>query len=104
MTELLTAYLEPLIAFVAGGGLVSLFTLKYTKKQAEASAMSAVQTVYQSTIKDLQSDKELMKQDNRELRGQISDLQKEVQIISKDLEMLKGFKCVVIDCKLRKKD
>lgn len=104
MIDFITNNLETLIAFVSGGGLVSVFTLKYTKKQAEANAMRAVQEVYQNTIKDLQNDKELMKQDNRELRAQIAELQKTVLQNSKDINQLKGFKCVLLDCKNRKLD
>lgn len=53
MTEFLSTYLEPILAFVSGGGLFTLVSMKYSKKQAEANAMKAVQEVYQSTIKDL---------------------------------------------------
>lgn len=104
MIDFISTYLEPILAFISGGGLVSIFTLKYSKKQAEANAMRAVQEVYQNTIKDLQADKEIMKQDNRELRAQISELQKSVHQNSKDISLLKEFKCIVTDCPKRKRN
>ena len=41
-------------------------TLKYTKKQAEAKALSSVQDVYQELIADLRADKLAMKKDKEE--------------------------------------
>ena len=42
---------QTILTFVLGGGLVSfltaIITMKYTKKQAEANAMKAMQDVYQ---------------------------------------------------------
>lgn len=104
MIQLLIAHLDTILAFITGGGLVSVFTLKYTKKQAEASYLKSVQQIYQTTIEDLLADKELTKQDNKELRAEISALQKEVYQNSKDINALKGLKCTVTDCQLRKRD
>lgn len=97
MSEFLVTYLEPIIAFVTGGGLVSIFTLKYTKKQAEANAMKAVQEVYQATIKDMQEDKSAMKEDIKEMRVQISELKLKV-------DELENYKCIIPNCNRRKRD
>lgn len=104
MQEFFTTYLEPILTFIAGGGIVSLVKWRSIKKQAEAEAMAQIQSVYQETIKDLRSDKDMMKQDNSELRGIVSELQKTVQQNSKDISLLKEFKCVVRDCQLRRKE
>jgi len=97
MTDLITTYLEPFLLFVTGGGLASLVSIKYTRKTAQADAMKAVQDVYQETIRDLRSDKEEMKQE-------IAELKKEVHQNTEDIKTLKSYKCVVMDCKLRKRD
>ncbi len=102
--ELFTTYLEPILTFILGGGIVSLVKWRSLKKQAEAEAMKAVQEVYQTTIKDLREDKEAMKKDNAELKGTVTELQRIVYQNSKDILALKGFKCIVMDCKLRKLD
>ncbi|MCY6358757.1 hypothetical protein OXV74_10835 [Bacteroides thetaiotaomicron] len=56
---------QQLLAFILGGSFLSTITgfvtLKYTKKQAEAKALSSVQDVYQELIADLRADKEAMK-------------------------------------------
>jgi len=104
MQEIFTTFLEPILTFIAGGGIVALVKWRSIKKQAEAEAMAAIQTVYQETIKDLRDDKEMMKNDNSELRANISDLKKTVEQNSKDISSLKQFKCVVTDCALRRKE
>ena len=61
---------QNLLTFLLGGGLLSsitgVITLKYTKKQAEAKALSSVQDVYQELIADLRADKEAMKKEKIE--------------------------------------
>lgn len=104
MQEILTTYLEPVLLFVSGGGLATLCTVKYTKKQAQANAMKAVQDVYQETIKDLREDKELIKKENSDMRLHILELQKKVQQNSIDIKSLQAFKCVVVDCKERRQE
>lgn len=103
MQEFLSTYLEPILTFIAGGGIVSLVKWRSIKKQAEAEAMRQVQIVYQETIKDLRDDKDMMKKDNADLRAIVAELQKTVLQNSKDIDMLKSYKCTVIDCKLRKR-
>ena len=104
MYEFFTTYLEPVLTFIAGGGIVFLVKWRSIKRQAEAEAMKAVQEVYQETIKDLREDKEIMKRDNAELRGIVGQLQIVVNQNSKDISELKGYKCIVLDCKLRRRE
>ena len=84
------------ITFVSGGGLAGWATSKYAKKSAEAGAMKEWQVVYQETIKDLREDKDLLKVD-------INELRKVVDQNTVDIEELKNYECIVVDCALRKK-
>lgn len=104
MTELLITHLDTLIAFLSGGGLLTVLTVRATKKKAEAQAMRAVQEVYQETIKDLREDKEQMKKENSEFRDKIAELRQKVNQISLDLATIRKYKCTVTDCKLRQTD
>lgn len=101
MLELFFNHIEPILTFVLGGGIVSLVKWRSIKKQAEADAMKAVQDVYQETIRDLREDKEMIKKDNAELREIVLELDRTVLQITKDVSVLKQFKCIVTDCKLR---
>ena len=104
MTTFLATYLEPILLFFSGGGLATVFTIKYTRKTAQADAMKSVQDVYQETIQDLRSDKEIMKKENLEMREQISSLKKIVEQNCIDINELKSYKCVVADCNNRRKE
>lgn len=104
MKEIFEIYLMPIITFVGGGGAVYLINWRSIKKQAEAEAMKVVQDVYQQTISDMKADKEDMKTDNSELKKTVAELQREVNQNTKDINQLKQFKCVVLDCKLRKRE
>ena len=102
ITEFLTVYLEPILLFISGGGLATVFSVKYTRKTAQANAMKAVQDVYQETIHDLRLDKEIMKRENMEMRDQIYNLEKTVKQNCIDIRELKSYKCIVMNCKNRK--
>lgn len=104
MHEFFTTYLEPILTFISGGGIVAVVKWRSIKKQAEAEAMKAVQEVYQETIKDLREDKEMMKRDNADLRVIVGELQIVVNQNSKDITELKGYKCIVMNCQLRRKE
>lgn len=104
MLEFLTTHLDTIIAFVSGGGLLTVITARATKKQAEAQAMKAVQEVYQETIKDLRSDKDAMRDENLEMREELAKLRKTVNDITRDLRALKRDRCVVQNCQHRKKE
>lgn len=97
MMDFIATYLNDIILFVSGGGLASLVSVKYTRKTAQADAMKAVQDVYQETIADLRADKE-------EMKKEIAELRKEVHQNSEDIKTLKLYKCVVMDCKQRKRE
>lgn len=102
--EFLSAHLDTIIAFISGGGLLTVITARATKRQAEAHAMKAVQEVYQETIKDLRTDKDKMREDNAALREVVEQLEVKVRAISIDIEKLKRYKCTVVGCAARKKD
>jgi len=103
LQEILLTYVEPILSFIVGGGLSAFLSIKYTRKTAQADAMKAVQDVYQETIQDLRSDKEIIKKENLEMKEQISELENKVKQNSIDIEELKSYKCVLIDCKKRKR-
>lgn len=96
MFEFLQQNWEGLFAFITGGGLLSIGTAKYARKSAQANVMKEWQGIYQETIKDLRTDKDLLKDD-------IADLRKVVDQNTVDIEELKSYECIVIDCALRKK-
>ena len=77
---------QQLLAFILGGSFLSTITgfvtLKYTKKQAEAKALSSVQDVYQELIADLRADKEAMKKDKVEAKRDGQSALKSWQAIS----------------------
>lgn len=94
MIEFITQNLETLLAFITGGGLLSFATLKFTRKQAEANAMKAIQEVYAETIKSLREDKNYLNQE-------IAALREEVAEIRKKQNELYRLKCTKLDCKDR---
>ncbi len=96
MIDFLQQNWEAMFTFIAGGGLLTLGTAKYAKKSAEASAMKEWQGVYQETIKDLREDKVILK-------TEMSELKKIVDQNTHDIEELKSYECIVVDCALRKK-
>lgn len=96
MIEFLQANFGEILTFLGGGGLISWATRKYTKKSAEANAMKEWQDVYQETIKDLRSDKDILKEE-------ITDLRLIVNKNTLDIEELKSYECIVVDCALRKR-
>jgi ABC-type transporter MlaC component len=96
MIDFLQQNWEAMFTFIAGGGLLTLGTAKYAKKSAEASAMKEWQGVYQETIKDLREDKVILK-------SEMSELKKIVDQNTHDIEELKSYECIVVDCALRKK-
>ncbi|NDW17768.1 hypothetical protein D0T53_02415 [Dysgonomonas sp. 216] len=104
MIEFLSTHLDTIIAFLSGGGLLTVITARATKRQAEAHAMKAVQEVYQETIKDLRTDKDKMREDNAEMREMVDKLEIRVREISIEVGKLKRYKCTVVGCAARRKD
>ena len=75
--------ITPIVTLVLGGGVAWLFTIKYTRRQAEADAMQHFQTVYQGLIKDLQEDRTDLRQERDNLADTIEAMDKRI----KGLEM-----------------
>jgi len=94
--EFLQQNLTAIFSFLGSGVLISWATKKYTIKSAEANAMKQVQDVYQETVQDLREDKDLLKADIRELQFIVNRL-------TQDIEEIRNYECVAIDCALRKK-
>ena len=108
---------QQLLAFILGGSFLSTITgfvtLKYTKKQAEAKALSSVQDVYQELIADLRADKEAMKKDKVEsetrwtiriekLESNQQSQDKKIADNEKEIADLRRFKCINLSCNNRK--
>ena len=70
MNEIL---ITTVISSICTGGITWLFTLKYTRKQAEADAMLSVQNVYQQIIEDLKTDRVELKENIKELALKVSE-------------------------------
>ena len=91
------------------GGLTWLFTLRYTRKQAEADAMKSVQEVYQKLIEDLKSDRQDLKKrfdelDNKykEVLHKCNEMEKEIRQNYRVMDTMKPFLCGVKGCLQRK--
>ena len=107
---------QQLLAFILGGSFLSTITgfvtLKYTKKQAEAKALSSVQDVYQELIADLRADKLAMKKDKEsetrwttrieKLENNQQSQDKKIADNEKEIADLKRFKCINLSCNNRK--
>lgn len=90
MTELI---FSNIITALCSGSLSWLFTLKYQRKEAEASVTAKVQEVYNNMINDLQSDRERLKsqigsiQDDRDrLKMTVEEIQCQVLSLKKQVE------------------
>lgn len=101
MIEFITNNFEAILTFIAGGGIVSISKWRSIKKHAEAEAAKQWQDVYQEMIKDLQDDKNAMREENKELRQNLETLRKEVYQISKQVASLRKYKCTVVGCEKR---
>lgn len=98
------------VTAVTSGSLSWIFTLKYTRKQAEGDAMRSVQGVYQSLIEDLKHDREELREENNgmrerftELETQISQLKKEVESNRRLVRSLQPYICYRAACQDRMK-
>lgn len=104
---------QTLLTFVLGGGLLSfitaIITMKYTKKQAEANAMKAMQDVYQELITDLRTDRDSLKAELKNMRDDRETLRTDIQKMKLEIienrklcNELKPYKCTDISCIHRK--
>lgn len=78
--------ITPIFAAAAGGGATWLFTIKYARRQAEATAMEHFQTVYQGLIKDLQDDRADLRKKNDYLAGNIEQMNKRINELEQTVE------------------
>lgn len=60
------------------GSLSWLFTLKYSKQQAEATAMEQVQKIYQTLVSDIKEDRDALRADRELLKQQVQDMEKRI--------------------------
>lgn len=97
---------QTILTFVLGGGLLSfitaIITLKYTKKQAEANAMKAVQDVYQELIGDMRSEIKSLREDRESLKVEMSKMKEEISNNRQLYNELKPYKCTDLSCIKRK--
>lgn len=84
----------PIITLIMGGGATWVFTIKYTRRQAEATAMEHFQTVYQGLIKDLQDDRAELRKEIGDMREKINSLELIVENNAKILKQLSRLACV----------
>ena len=93
-----------------------LFTLRYTRKQAEADAMKSVQEVYQELIEDMKNDRKELKNayqeqkkrfdevDNKykEVLQKCNEMEKAIKQNARVMDTMKPFLCGVKNCPNRK--
>lgn len=106
MTETI---ITAIISALCTGGLTWLFTLRYTRKQAEADAMKSVQEVYQELIEDMKNDRKELKQriddvesQYRELLQKCNEMEKDIRQNARVMDIMKPFLCGVKNCLNRK--
>ncbi len=68
----------PIITGLCGSGATWLFTVKYDRKQAEASAMEKLQVVYQRMINDLNTDRTRLEKEIKDIKQEIAQLERKV--------------------------
>ncbi|MCA6042157.1 hypothetical protein KFX61_15160 [Bacteroides thetaiotaomicron] len=102
MTETI---ITAIITALCTGGLTWLFTLRYTRKQAEADAMKSVQEVYQGLIEDLKNDRQELKKrfdevDNKykEVLQKCNEMEKAIRRNTRAMDTMKPFLCGVKNC------
>lgn len=71
----------PVITLIVGGGAGWVFTIKYTRRQAEADAMQHYQTAYQGLINDLKDDRKALREELQQLRKQLSEADNRIEIL-----------------------
>lgn len=67
--------ISPLITLLLGSGATWIFTIKYDRKRAEASAMEQLQTVYQRMIEDLNSDRTRLESEISKIKTEVEKLE-----------------------------
>jgi hypothetical protein len=88
----------------AGSGSLSwLFTLKFSRKEAEANAMEQVQKIYQSLISDLQADRDTLKTRLSEMDERLASMEQQVQKNERIISYAVPLLCAKTCCTERKK-
>lgn len=82
-----------ILAAVSGGGISWIFNVKYSRREAEADAMTKMQGVYQTLVTDLQKDREDLKRTIEEIRPRIAELEKKTEQNERMLRAAKPFLC-----------
>lgn len=77
--ELVNIILPYVATLLAGGGISWIFTIRYTRKQEEANATKTSQEIYQALITDLNSDRGRLIEEKDQLRGELSETQRQVK-------------------------
>jgi vacuolar-type H+-ATPase subunit I/STV1 len=70
-------WISTIIAFVTGGGLIGLLTLKSTKKKSDADALKSIQEVYNSFLEDFKEQASGMRDEIKMLKTANVDFQKQ---------------------------
>ncbi len=105
----------PVLTLLCGGGFGWLFTMRATRKKADADAMKAVQEVYQQTIADLQSnitevrrDRDEMREEKKQLQSKLDKLEDDIRDLrnavarnGRKVDAMRPFLCGKVDCTLR---
>lgn len=99
MNELI---ITTIISSVCTGGLTWLFTLKYTRKQAEADAMKSLQEVYKGIIEDLKTDREENRKEIEQLTARVKGLEQNQQNALSIINEMQPFWCGTEGCMGRK--
>ncbi|MBR8719937.1 hypothetical protein IX307_001176 [Bacteroides pyogenes] len=105
--------IQNIITFLLGGGVSSFVTLKFTRKEAEAKALSSIQDVYQEVITDLKSYNTELKKDKEDIESRLSvriqNLEerqsrqdKKIEENEREISTLKHFKCTDLSCLKRR--
>lgn len=84
----------PIITLALGGGCTWIFTIKHTRRQAEADAMEHFQTVYRGMIKDLQDERAELRGELATMKQKIVDVEKLVESNTRVIKSLTRLACV----------
>ena len=77
--ELINSIIPCIASLLTGGGLSWIFTIRYTRKQEEANATKTSQEIYQALITDLNSDRGRLIEEKDQLRGELTETQRQVK-------------------------
>lgn len=77
--ELINIIIPCIASLLTGGGLSWIFTIRYTRKQEEANATKTSQEIYQALITDLNSDRGRLIEEKDQLRGELTETQRQVK-------------------------